>query len=69
FSCIGQWLIIEFIPKSDPQVKKLLQVREDIFTDYNQESFLDEFSGKFDLLATEPIKDSQRTLYLFKRRV
>lgn len=69
FSCIGQWLIIEFIPKSDPQVKKLLQVREDIFTDYNQESFLDEFSAKFDLLATEPIKDSQRTLYLFKRRV
>ncbi|HUV26329.1 MAG TPA: hypothetical protein VMW34_03090, partial [Anaerolineales bacterium] len=67
--CIGQWLIIEFIPKSDPQVKKLLQVREDIFTDYNQESFLDEFSAKFDLLATEPIKDSQRTLYLFKIRV
>ena len=68
FSRICRWLIIEFIPKSDPQVCKLLQVREDIFTNYNQTDFLAAFSEKFDLLASEQITDSPRSLYLFKKR-
>lgn len=66
FAEICTWLIIEFVPKSDPQVKKLLQVRRDIFTDYNLEVFLNQFKTKFELLAEDQIKNSQRTLFLFK---
>jgi hypothetical protein len=66
FAEISNWLIIEFVPKSDPQVKKLLQVRRDIFSDYNLDAFLDHFKVKFDLLAEDQIKGSQRTLFLFK---
>ena len=66
FAEISHYLIIEFVPKSDPQVSKLLQVRRDIFTDYNLETFLYQFNTKFDLHAENQIKNSQRTLFLFK---
>ena len=33
--------IIEFVPKSDPMVMGLLRHREDIFSDYNEENFID----------------------------
>ena len=66
FARICRWLIIEFVPKSDPQVGKLLQVRTDIFPDYNQDNFLMAFGSKFDLLSMEGIADSDRSLFLFK---
>jgi ribosomal protein L11 methylase PrmA len=68
FSRICQWLIIEFIPKSDPQIKKLLQVRKDIFTDYNQDRFLDEFNIFFTLFDQQQIKETDRVLFLFQNK-
>ena len=67
FARICSWLIIEFVPKSDPQVGRLLQVREDIFTDYNQATFLTAFGAHFDLISDEVISNSERSLYLYKR--
>jgi len=67
-SHICQWLIIEFIPKQDPQVKKLLQVRKDIFTDYTLEYFLNAFNAYFELIDQEKIKDTERELFLFRNR-
>ena len=37
FAETGKWLVIEFVPKSDSQVKKLLASREDIFPDYTRD--------------------------------
>ena len=68
FARICRWLIIEFVPKSDPQVGRLLQVREDIFPGYTQEDFEAVFSTQFDLISREDIQDSGRNLYLFKTR-
>jgi ribosomal protein L11 methylase PrmA len=68
FAGLCRWLIIEFVPKRDPQVGKLLQVREDIFSGYNQENFVTVFKSRFDLLSEENIVDSERSLYLFKRK-
>lgn len=65
-SQICKWLIIEFIPKHDPQVKKLLQVRQDIFTDYDRIHFQEEFSRFFELVSQQIIKDTERELFLFK---
>ena len=31
--------IIEFVPKEDETIKKMLQLREDIFIDYNENNF------------------------------
>ena len=57
-------LIIEFVPKEDSQVMRLLATREDVFTTYTQQNFEDEFSGLFDIIERTPIKESKRTLYL-----
>ncbi|MGM0652813.1 MAG: class I SAM-dependent methyltransferase [Bacillota bacterium] len=63
----GSSLIIEFIPKEDSQVQRLLLNREDIFTEYNQAAFESAFSQYFALRRSALIKDSKRTLYLMER--
>jgi len=60
------YLIIEFVPKEDSQVKRLLSRREDIFSDYNQEIFEKEFKKYFSIISSQKIKDSERTIYLMK---
>jgi hypothetical protein len=64
----GRWTIIEFVPKADSQVKKLLAAREDIFSDYSVEGFERAFNGAFELRRRDPIPESERTLYLWEKR-
>ena len=66
FSLLGRNLIIEFIPKSDSQVQKLLSTREDIFYDYNQESFESAFLRFFSIEEKKKIVGSERILYRMK---
>jgi ribosomal protein L11 methylase PrmA len=68
FAGLGKWLIIEFVPKSDSQVERLLATREDIFPDYDFEGFEKAFGEHFKITAQEPIEDSKRRLYLMERR-
>ncbi len=68
YSRLAPVLLIEFVPKSDTQVMRLLASREDIFDDYNQNSFEESFLKCFELLAKEKIPGSERTLYLLKNR-
>jgi len=67
FSRLGRYLIVEFVPKSDSQVKRLLATREDIFPDYAFEPFEAIFGERFKILAAEQIEDSERKLYLMER--
>jgi hypothetical protein len=64
----GRQLIIEFVPKEDSQVKRLLAMREDIFTAYTREGFEQAFSQFFSIRRAESIRDSIRTLYLMEAR-
>ncbi len=59
-------LIAEFVPKTDPQVQRLLATREDIFTDYSQAALEREFGKHFSILDSLPIGDSGRILYLMR---
>lgn len=68
FAEIGENLIIEFVPKSDSQVKKLLLTREDVFNDYSQKSFETQFGKLFTIIQKENIPNTKRTLYLLKRK-
>jgi len=61
-------LIIEFVPKNDSQVQKLLSTREDIFSNYTQQAFEKEFSAQFVIRDAVNIRNSQRKLYLMERR-
>ena len=68
FAEIGNYLIIEFVPKEDRQTKLLLQSREDIFAGYNAEQFELEFGEFFDIKEKTAIPDSIRFLYLMVRK-
>lgn len=65
---IGQYLIIEFVPKEDEKVKQLLSHREDIFNTYDQEHFTAAFEEYFDILEAKPVGSSKRTLFLMKKK-
>ena len=62
-------LVIEFVPKSDSQVVKQLSSRRDVFPMYDKANFEREFSTFFTIIAQEQIKESERILYLMKKRV
>ena len=66
-SQIGRSLIIEFVPKDDPLVQRLLANREDIFEQYNQDGFEHELSRFFRILDRKKIANTNRTLYLMAR--
>ena len=66
FHRAGKWLIVEFVPKSDSQVSRLLATREDIFPDYHQHAFAEVFSERFVIHAKKSIRDSQREIYLME---
>jgi len=62
------WLIIEFVPKGDSKVQRLLSTREDIFPNYTRQGFENEFGRLFVIKHSEQIRNSKRILYLMKRR-
>jgi len=63
---LARSLAIEFVPKSDSQVKRLLASREDIFPSYTQDGFEAAFAEHFELVERVPVRDSERTLYVFR---
>lgn len=69
FAGLCSHLIIEFVPKSDSQVQRLLSTREDIFPDYHQEAFEAAFGRHFNIERAEPIRESERTLYWLSKQV
>ncbi len=68
FSDICYSLIIEFVPKSDSQVQRLLSFREDIFVNYTRREFVKKFNQYFKVTDVEEIKESERVIYLFEKR-
>jgi ribosomal protein L11 methylase PrmA len=59
--------VVEFVPKDDPMVRRLLASREDVFPDYTIEGFRDAVRTRFAIEAESPIEDSGRTLFLLRR--
>ncbi len=58
---------MEFVPKNDSQVRRLLATREDVFPGYDREGFEAAFAARFARrVASEPIPGSERTLYLLR---
>jgi hypothetical protein len=68
FARLGEWLIIEWVPKSDPMVAAMLAHREDIFDEYGEGAFRSAFEANFEFVRSEPIPDSGRLLHLLQLR-
>jgi hypothetical protein len=64
FARIGRSLVIEFVPKSDSQVQRMLRSRPDIFPAYTREGFEAAFQRSFRIESVEPVSGSERLLYL-----
>jgi hypothetical protein len=68
FHTLGKALIIEFVPKGDPQVQRLLLNREDIFDKYDQASFERAFERYYEVLESASVGTDGRVLYLMQSR-
>jgi SAM-dependent methyltransferase len=66
FRGLGRWLILEWVPKEDSQVQKLLASRQDIFSDYNLEGFKAAFGACYRFHEEVPLTDSDRILFLME---
>jgi ribosomal protein L11 methylase PrmA len=68
FARLARTLIIEFVPKEDSQVRRLLATREDVFPDYTLAAFETEFSRHFEITQRHEVTGTVRTLFAMRRR-
>lgn len=68
FAGLGQYAIVEFVPKEDSQVQRLLRSRLDIFPSYTLDGFIEAFSQAFEILERTNIEGTQRVLFLLKKK-
>ena len=66
FRTLTRRLVIEWVPKEDSQVRKLLATRPDIFPNYVQAGFETEFANHFRILQRVSVEGTCRTLYLME---
>ena len=64
FADLAPWAIVEFVPREDPMVRRLLASRRDVFDDYTLDGFRDAAGERFEVVREEPIAESPRTLFL-----
>ncbi|HTL10424.1 MAG TPA: hypothetical protein VL307_19250 [Chitinophagaceae bacterium] len=67
FSKACSWLVIEFVPKTDPKVQLLLSSREDIFSFYSEQYFIEAFAAFFSIEEKVKVKDTERIIFLMKK--
>ena len=65
---LARALVIEFVPKTDSQVQRLLASRVDIFDGYTQDHFERAFSPYFAIVETVPVREGTRVIYVMRRR-
>jgi SAM-dependent methyltransferase len=68
FARLGRTLIVEYVPKDDPQAQRLLRSREDIFTRYDRETFEGAFRRFFRVTARDALPASGRVLYTMEKQ-
>lgn len=68
FRRVARWLVIEFVPRDDPQTRRLLQAHRGISHDYGQEAFEQCFQEHFTMIESAPVPETGRSIYLMKRR-
>ena len=60
--------VVEFVPKSDPMVRTLLELREDVFDDYHLEHFVERLERRAHVESSTTVSASGRRLFAFRAR-
>ena len=68
FRSLGDWLIIEYVPMDDPQVKNMLARRPGAIHDYSVDRFEQAFSRFYHIHEKRPLPESTRVMYLMSRK-
>jgi len=67
FSSLAEHVLVEFIPREDPMVQKLLRNRVDNYLPYDENAFRSAFEQEFQFVNSETLGNG-RTLFFFRRR-
>jgi hypothetical protein len=59
--------VIEFVPKSDPMVARMLRLRDDVFDTYTEETFLASISARARVTKSVVVSAAGRRLVWFDR--
>ena len=59
--------LIEFIPKDDDTIQKMLELKGDIFKNYNMENFENYLSLYCKIISKNYIKETKRIIYEYER--
>ncbi|HLT19148.1 MAG TPA: hypothetical protein VKZ96_06815, partial [Thermomicrobiales bacterium] len=59
--------VIEFVPKSDPTVQRMLALREDIFTDYDEAAFTSCLEQNARIVRDQTVSQHGRRLFWYDR--
>ncbi len=65
---LGSHLVIEFVTKDDAMVKKLLQNKDDIYHDYEIDSFEESLGKRFNIVEKQSFHGGTRALYFASPR-
>jgi ribosomal protein L11 methylase PrmA len=68
FADMAPFAVVEFVPKEDPMVRRLLATREDVFPQYTLDGFRAAATERFEIVREQQIEDSPRVLFLLRRR-
>jgi SAM-dependent methyltransferase len=68
FARLAPSLVIEFVPKEDSMVRKLLATREDVFPEYTLDGFRASFGRLFAIAEEAPVTGTARVLFRMTRR-
>jgi hypothetical protein len=67
FKQLGNYLIIEYVPKTDEKIQLMLKSKKDIYSNYTSQDFENAFIKYFTILDKKETGNSGRVLYLMKR--
>ncbi len=59
--------VIEFVPKADPTVARMLALREDIFPDYDEATFARHLTSTARIVRSEIVSEHGRRLFWYAR--
>ena len=59
--------LIEFVPKSDATVRRMLALKGDIFPGYDEAAFRGALEARARIVAADPVATTGRTLYRYER--
>jgi hypothetical protein len=68
FDRLTPWLVIEFVPETDPEVIALRARRRGIHHAFDRDHFEKCFGRHFTMILAEPLSEGGRIVYLMRRR-